>query len=206
MLSIFLFLAMTSASTDLVSAAIESYKSVENYQVTLMSKSADSSEVIRYFYKRPGFVRMEFIKPHKGAVLVYNPSNKKVRLRPFGLLKPFVLTLDPDSSLVKSPKGHRVDESDIGKLLQTAKALQGNGTTEVLKNEGLGERIAKLIRVEGKDGFSVDGIHSYLLWLDGRSFLPIKASSYNADGGLIEEILMDDLEVNTNLSEELFDL
>lgn len=202
MLYLFIFLAMTSAATDPISRAIESYRDVQTYQLTLRSKD----EVIRYFYKRPGFVRMEFIKPHKGAVLVYDPVKRKVRLRPFGLLKPFVLTLSPDSGLVKSPKGHRVDESDIGKLLQAVKALQGNGKTEVLKDKGLGERTAKLIRVKGKDGFSVNGVHSYLLWLDGRSFLPIKASSYNADGGLIEEVLMDDLEINTSLSKALFDL
>lgn len=202
MLYFFIFLAMTSAATDPISRAIESYRDVQTYQLTLRSKD----EVIRYFYKRPGFVRMEFIKPHKGAVLVYDPVKKKVRLRPFGLLKPFVLTLSPDNSLLKSPKGHRVDESDIGELLKTVKALQGNGKTEVIKDEDLGESTAKLIRVEGKDGFSVNGVHSYLLRLDSKNFLPIKASSYNSDGGLIEEVLMDDLEVNTSLSEALFDL
>ncbi len=204
-LTIFL-LALASAVADPVSTAIDSYNNVNSYRVTLRSKSANSSEVIRYNYKKPGFVRMEFIKPHNGAVLVYNPINKKAKLRPFGLLKPFILTLSPDSSLIKSPTGHRVDASDIGELLKTVKRLQEMGMTEILGDEAIGERASMKIKVEGVNDHTVDGIHRYLLWLDRKTSLPIKASSYDKNGGLIEEVLMDDLETNVELPESLFSL
>ncbi len=47
---------------DIISTAIENYNIVETYRVTLRSRSEDSSEEIRYYYKKPGLVRMEFIK------------------------------------------------------------------------------------------------------------------------------------------------
>ncbi len=203
---IFIFLALTSSTADPVSVAIESYKRVDSYQVTLRSKSTESTEVIRYIYKKPGFVRMEFIKPYNGAVLVYNPIKKKAKLRPFGLLKPFILTLSPDSSLIKSPTGHRVDASDIGELLKTVKRLQEMGITEILGDEAIGERASVKIKVEGVNDHTVDGIHRYLLWLDRKTSLPIKALSYDKNGNLIEEVLMDDLETNVELPESLFSL
>ena len=104
-----LMIALASASIagDPLDAALAGYGKVVAYRVTLRSRSDASSETIRYFFKRPGFVRMEFIEPHKGAILVYNPEEKKARLRPFGFMKPLVLTLSPDNSLITSPRGHR---------------------------------------------------------------------------------------------------
>ena len=32
------------------------------------------------YYKKPVFVRMEFIHPHDGALLLYNPIAQRVRL------------------------------------------------------------------------------------------------------------------------------
>lgn len=56
--SLILFLAVSSVSPDRVDMAIESYRGVESYKVTLRSRSADSTEIINYYYKKPGFVRM----------------------------------------------------------------------------------------------------------------------------------------------------
>lgn len=116
---IFIIAAITQ---DPISIAIENYKGVESYSVTLRSRNdEDFSEIIRYYYKKPGFVRIELIKPYKGAILIYSPFTKEVRLRPFSFWKSFVLTLSPDNRLVKSSRGHRIDASDIGELLRTAK-------------------------------------------------------------------------------------
>ena len=149
---------------------------------------------------------MEFIRPHKGAVLVYNPTKKEVRLRPFGFLKFFVLTLSPESKLLKSSKGHRVNESDIGSLLKIVKRLQSHGISQKLKADTLGKRHTVLISVEGKGDFAVNGVHLYYLWLDKKTFLPLKTSAYNTQGKLIEEVLMDDLQINIEFPENFFNL
>lgn len=200
-------LASAPVSQDPLDAALESYQKVSSYRVTLRSRSDASSETIRYFFKRPGFVRMEFIKPHKGAILVYNPEKKEVRLRPFGYLKPLVLSLSPDSSLISSSRGHRVDASDIGAFLETAKKLRGKGKSKILGDEVAGGRKALLVAVEGEGRFTVAGnVHRYLLWLDAENFLPLKTTSFDVSGAIVEEVLMDDLEVNTELPDSLFKL
>jgi outer membrane lipoprotein-sorting protein len=197
-----LLLAFGFASPDPISTAIENYEKIESYSVTLRSrKNSSVDEEIRYYYKRPGYVRMEFITPHKGAVLVYNPLTKKVKLRPFDFLKFFVLTLDPDESLISSSRGHTVDESDIGSLLQAVKKLGSNGKTETVREEVVGGKTVLIVSVEGEGDFTVEkGIHEYHLWLDKKTFLPLRAIAYDLQGRLLEEVMMDDLIINIKLS------
>ena len=92
---LFLMLALAATQTDPLDVAAASYQRVVSYRVTVHSTGGSSKETLRYFFKRPGFVRMEFIEPHNGAILVYNPRKKEARLRPFGFVKPLVLTLNP---------------------------------------------------------------------------------------------------------------
>lgn len=199
---IFIIAAITQ---DPISIAIENYKGVESYSVTLRSvDDEDFSEIIRYYYKKPGFVRMELIKPHKGAILIYSPFTREVR--PFSFWKSFVLTLSPDNRLVKSSRGHRIDASDIGELLRTVKKLQDKGKTKILKEEVVEGKLTMLVSIEGEDDFTVDGVHRYLLWLDKMSFLPLKVSSFDISGNLIEEVLMDDLIINLRLDDSFFSL
>ncbi|MDP2688578.1 MAG: DUF1571 domain-containing protein [Deltaproteobacteria bacterium] len=189
-----------------IDEALRSFNELESYSVTLRSLGADKDEreIIRYYYKKPGFVRMEFEKPHGGAVLVYDPRSKKARLRPFGFFRSFVLTLDPGSSLIKSSRGHTVDESDIGALLENLKTLSEGGKTVVLREEEAGGRAASVVSVEGGEGAETDGVHRYVIWFDKKAHLPLKVISYDIDGNLVEEVLMDGMEVNPGLPVDFF--
>jgi outer membrane lipoprotein-sorting protein len=189
-----------------VITAIEKFSTISSYQVTLRSTTESTSEIIRYYYRKPGFVRMELVKPHKGVVIVYSPLSKKVRLRPFGFLEFLVFTFNPDNRFLKSSRGHRVDESDIGSLLKEVRRFQEQGETVVAGKERMGDTVALRVTVSGDHALSGDGIHSYNLWLDSETYLPIKASAYNAEGRLLEEVLMDDLQTDIEFPENFFEL
>jgi outer membrane lipoprotein-sorting protein len=201
-----LLTALLTPAYDPVATALENYNKIRSYKVTLRSDAQGSSEIIRYYYKKPGMIRMEFIKPHKGAVLVYHHSKKTVRLRPFNFFKPLVLSLSPENRLVKSSTGDRVDESDIGTLLHAVIRLQQNGTTEISGSEHIGGKNTIKVIVKGKEDFAVDSIHHYILWLDTRTNLPLKASAYDMNGTLIKKVLMDDLRINIDFPDDLFEL
>ncbi len=189
-----------------IAAGIERFGRIESYHVTLRARSGKKEEVISYYFRKPGFVRMEFIKPFRGALLVYSPVDGKARLRPFPFMRFFVLTLEPDSSLIRSAGGHRVDESDIGTLLRAASELKESGTLRVLGHRLLGSYRTLLVEVDGAGGFEVYGINRYLLWLDERSCMPLRAQGYDKEGRLIEEVLMDDLELDPDLPGDLFSI
>lgn len=202
-----LFLAATLGSADAnpVDSAIERYQAVESYQVTMRSSTGSGdSEVIRYYYKKPGFVRMEFVQPFKGAVLVYSPATQEVHLRPFGTHRSPEFTLSPENRLVRSSAGHRVDHSDIGAMLQSVKALQENGTTDVLGEESVDSRQALHVAITGRENFSVEGVHRYDLWLETSALWPLKVSSHDANNELIETVVMDDLEINPAFPDDFF--
>lgn len=199
-----LLASLVSMPQDLVTAALQSYANVASYRVTVRASHGDANEIINYFYKKPGFIRMEFVRPHKGAVLVYDPTTNRVRLHPFGISKVFALSLSPDSKLIKSPSGHRVDESDIGTLLGRVLALQNQGQTTVQGEERVAGRPTFLVNTEGKDGVTVDGARRFLLNLDTATLLPLRVRTYDATGNLLEEVLMDDLETGVPLDDGFF--
>jgi outer membrane lipoprotein-sorting protein len=200
-------LSTSVEQTDPLETAIESYKSINTYTVTLRSETDGEKEVIRYYYKRPNHVRMEFIKPHKGAVLVYNPAAGKVRVMPLGFLKPLVLSFSLDNRLVKSARGHRVDESDLGTLLKASKDIKSHGKLETLGTEKVKARETLVITVTGDDGYTVYGeINRYIIWLDKELNLPVKAEAFGVEGELVERVLMDDLEVGMEFEEGFFEL
>jgi len=124
---------------DFVAHAQARFDALANYQVTLKSTSAGAEPVeVLYGYRKPGLVRMDFIRPHAGATLSYSPASGKVRLWPFGFGTFPGLTLSPDSHMIRSPQGHRVDQSDIGALLVNVRELQQHGDTQVVRAETVG--------------------------------------------------------------------
>lgn len=201
-----LMLALSLLSEDPVMTAIEKFKGIETYRLTFRSKSKTYTEELRYYYKKPGYIRMEFIKPYRGAILVYTPEKKKVVVRPFGFLKPFTLKLKPDNALIKSGGGHRIDESDLGSLLNVIQKLSRRGEMKNLRIEKAGEIEMLVVSVKGSNGYSMDRVNHFLLWFEKESALPVKIKTYDVEGELLEEVLMDKIEIDVEFPENFFNL
>jgi outer membrane lipoprotein-sorting protein len=196
--------ALTGTRLAPLDGAIAHYRTVETYRVTLRSAHADGEDQLRYSYRKPGFVRMEFIRPHAGAVLVYSPLTRRVRLWPFGAGRFPEFSLSPNNPLIRGPGGQTVDKSDVGALFENVRTLLEQGRAEVLGEAGMaGGSILRLV-VTGASGIAVDGVHRYELWLDMSSQFPVKVISRDLEDAVIETVLMDDLEVNAPLPETLF--
>jgi outer membrane lipoprotein-sorting protein len=200
------FLVAGYMQSNPIQLALEKYEEVKSYSVTLRSSSEGEQEEIKYYFKRPGFVRMDFIKPYNGTVLVYNPLTKKVTVRPVSFIKSLVLTLKPDNPILKSSKKHTVDQSDIGVLLTDVNDLASEGTTSFMREEKVGNRDCVVIDVTGKQRSAEEGVVRYLLWLDKDIFLPVKVEAYDQSGELVEKVLMDDLQINIDLLDHFFKL
>jgi hypothetical protein len=53
------YFALTSSISNPLATALESFPRVATYRVTIRTMSGDSRQIIRYFFKRPGLVRMD---------------------------------------------------------------------------------------------------------------------------------------------------
>ncbi|HEX7683488.1 MAG TPA: DUF1571 domain-containing protein [Trinickia sp.] len=191
-----------SSNRDFVAEAQARFDALENYQVTLRSTSTGASAVeVRYGYRKPGFVRMDFIRPHAGATLVYSPETEQVTLWPFGFDTFPRLTLSPDSRLIRSPSGHRVDGSDIGALLANVRKVQRFGDTHVVGVEAIGIRRAVHVVVGRDVEQGAASVSRYELWFDVDHGMPIKVVSKEASRQPVETVLMDDLSLDVPASQ-----
>jgi outer membrane lipoprotein-sorting protein len=184
--------------------AIAHYQTLESYRVVIHSFHGDGEEYIRYYYKRPGYVRMEFIKPHAGALLIYSPSTGRVRLWPFGYGHFPELNLSPRNPLIRSPRGQYVNHSDVGALFENTALLQQKGRTEVLGTEILNGRPVVHMITTGADNVAIDGVHRIEMWLDTTTGFPVRVVSSDRQGAMIETVTMDALELNPSVPDRLF--
>lgn len=207
MISTVLLAAMlTAESPDPIATALAQFDQLISYRVTVRSwPEHGARDVIRYSYNKPGAIRMEFVQPHRGAVLVYNPHSGKVRLWPFGLHTLPVLTLSPSNALIQDPSGHQVDQSDAGTLLRNIRRLQQGGSTSVVGEEPLEHGMALHLSISGASGQSVSGVHRYQVWLERSHGFPVRVMSYGMADELLETVRMDDVEFDVVFPAHFFD-
>jgi len=194
-----------STAADPLARALQRFAQLQSYQVRVRSVSSqDETKLIRYSYRKPGDVRMDFSTPHAGAVLIYNPANGKVKLWPFGAGTFPVLNLSPTDSLITDENGHRVDQSDIGVLLNNIRRLQQGGTTTLPAEETIAGKPALHLSVVGPEGKTVEGVHRYEVWFDKQSGLPGKVVSYGPGGKLVETVLMEAMTIDVRFPPDFF--
>ncbi len=180
----------------LLDGMMDSFDALTNYTTLLDSEGEDGRNRIIYTYKKPGFIRMDFIRPHKGARLIYNPTENRVSLRPFST-KLLTLNLSPDNRLITDPKGHTVDRSDIGALIRSAMRHAKEGTVTSLPPEVVETHLCPRLMIESEKV-------SYLLWIHPELGLPIKVlKSYT--GGSIETVFLRNLIVDGPIDDALFE-
>lgn len=201
LLALIVATTLTGIAPDELLKAIDNYRQIESYAVTIHSTSGNNIQNIRYYYKKPGFVRMDFINPHDGAVLIYNPITRRANLWPFGIGHFPRLNLSPTNSLIRGDGGQRIDHSDMGTLFENIRALAIAGTTE---NNVSDQGDVHMIITGAINRLSNEGVHRYELWLDLKNEFPRKVISYDHQNGVIETVVMESPKTNAQLPDGLF--
>lgn len=187
-----------------IRAAQKHFETLEGYRALLTSTEIDGAgQVIRYYFKAPGFVRMEFVKPNRGALLLYDPVEDRVTVWPFGP-RGFSLSLDPGNFLIRSPSGHRVDRSHVGALLENIRDLQQEGTTQVVGLEDGEAECLVHVRVVGAPDGVVNGVHRYELWLERERLFPSRVEAYDPNDRLIEAVTLTRVVLDPAFREDFF--
>ncbi|GHA19171.1 LolA family protein [Oceanisphaera arctica] len=207
MSGLWLLMALTLTSSEPLNPeplkeALAQFERLDGYRLTLRSEGPDGNQHLLYAYRKPGLVRMDVLSPYAGAVIVYRPDSEEVRLWPFGLSWPSV-GLSPDHPLVTSPRGHRVDKSDVGVLLRKVLQMQQTGQTPVQNEEAqISGRAASHLVVLGPDG--PGEVARYELWLDRASWFPLKVVSSDCRGNRLETVWLEQIELDPVFSDNFF--
>ena len=194
---------LTAAEPGALDVALERYRNLQSYRTTLHSTHADGEEHLRYFYRKPGQIRMEFIRPHAGAVLVYDPATRRVKLWPFGAGHFPELNLSPENRLIRSPRGQQVDKSDIGALLANVRTLRDRGSLRETE-EQLEQRNVRKLDVIGNGDYAVAGVHRYEVWLAADTLFPLKVVSRDVRDAVLETVVFENMELDPVLPDALF--
>jgi len=190
---------------DSLAAALERFQALTSYRATVrMLAEGGERLAVRYFYRKPGWIRMEFIRPHKGLVLIYDPRAQRVRIWPFGLGRLPRLSFDPDNPLLRGPGGLRVEDSDVGTQLANFRALLAYGTLSRLAN---GEIAAQPVA-----GFEIGGLRSagrpdvrrYRVWLAQDSLFPLRFETFGDNGNTIERVDLADAKIDVPFPARFF--
>ncbi|SEF99495.1 LolA family protein [Thauera chlorobenzoica] len=200
-----LWLLAASAMADPLTAAETGFRALDSYRATVRTVAADGERrVMRYFYRKPGWVRIEMLSPYRGAVLIYDPDARRVRLWPFGTGHVLSLSLAPDNRLVRDPRGHRIDRSHVGALLDNLQRLRAQGHATPLGATEVDGRAAIGVEIAGEAGAHVDGVHRYRVWFARDTHFPLRVESFAADGRPIETVDLSEVETGAVLPERLF--
>lgn len=99
------------------------YDEVKDYQaeveVILFPKAGSmKSERSLYTFKKPKWIRLDFLSPHPDMIVIYPDPNGKVIVKPQGLLSGITLHLKLDDPFLQTPSGQRINQTDIGLLIR----------------------------------------------------------------------------------------
>ena len=118
--AVIFFLTGSFLSAETVCDALsKNWAKVRTYQCTYHAITSHEGKiketVMTYTYQKPGKIRMDILKPQKGAVLLYDPEkSEKVKVRPFPKLRFVVLDYKLTDKRVSSDSGGTIDRSDLG--------------------------------------------------------------------------------------------
>lgn len=200
-----LFTPIGDVMADPLEEAETRVRALQTYQVTLHATGADGErQVMRYFYRKPGWVRIECVDPHHGVVLIYDPATRRARVWPLGLGSVPVLSLAPDNRLIRSPRGHHIDRSDVGALLESLRALGERGSVSSLEDAIVSGRTAVGFEIVAAAGVAVDGVHRNRVWLAHDTLFPLRVESFGSGDELIETVELVDAELDVRFPEGFF--
>ncbi len=197
-------------NTDsLVSIIENNWKTTKDYTLTLKTYSLKDDK------EEESIIEQKFLKPkwiyakvtsgkNKGSVGVYNPITKKVKGHQGGLLKFIVLTLDPSDKKTSSIRGHRIDQSSCGTLVQRLINYRKNDEFTSICLSTYDEKPAYLFTAEIEDTSKLWGATKEMMWINAETLLPLHLEQFLANDKLVHYSTYWNIKINTGLTEDDF--
>ena len=199
--------AATPTIQEILNNVISSYNQVNDYQVnvevrTYAEDNSFTAEKFLYTFKKPKQIRIDLETPHPGMILVYPDHNGKVGIKPSGWASFFRLSLAPDSFLLKVSSGQRIDQTDMGLLIEniTKSLTDERHSQPEIEEEGEYIRIGVL----ADNHFRKDVQTRYEFLINKKKWLPVEVTEFTPDGILERRVIFNDLKLNIGVKNSFF--
>jgi outer membrane lipoprotein-sorting protein len=208
------FVALNAEEADigeLIGNIRDRWESLSDYTCMLetFTKKGDKEQTstIEQKFLKPKWIRMQIIDGNgKGSIGIYNPITNKVRGCKTGILKIIVLTLDLSDSRVSSLRGHRIDQGDCLSLIERLEKYHTTGELISLERVTMKGMPAYLFKAEVADSSQLWGARKENIWLSEEDWFPLRSEQRLSDGTVVHYSTYRDIEINTGLTEEDFEL
>ena len=162
------------------------YAQVGEYQTETEVSEYRGGQVVEtkrflYTFRKPNHVRIDMESPYPGMILVYPDEDGKVFVKPGGWAGFLKLHLSPDSALLRTGAGQRIDRTDLGLLIRNiAHSLTDRRHGEIKVSGQGGGRV--LIEVLAEDHFLAGVLTLYHFSIDKTRWLPMGVKEFTPDG------------------------
>ncbi|HYB21859.1 MAG TPA: hypothetical protein VEH09_13065 [Thermodesulfobacteriota bacterium] len=156
----------------------------------------------KYFFKRPNKIRVDLIHPHSGVSVFFQRGEKKATLRPFASLPSFKVRLATDNSILRTPTGQRVYQSDmiffIDFLFRNLKGVPQKDC----QMQGCEDQINFIFWA--REYVKGEMPEEFRICVSTRTWFPIRVERYSPEGRPMETSIMPNYVINSRLDDRLF--
>jgi hypothetical protein len=140
--------------------------------------------------------------PYAGMVLVYPVGDGKVAVKPGGLFGFLKLHLSHGSALLRTSAGQRIDQTDIGLLIQNIDHSLTDRRHGEIRVSGRDGQV--LIEVLAEDHFLAGVLTLYHFSIDKTRWLPVEVREFTPEGILKREVRFRNLRTSLGVPESFF--
>ena len=157
-----------------------------------------------YVFKKPNKIRILMESPDRGTILVYPDETGRVAVKPGGLLGFLRPRLDPGSYLFTGSSNQRLDQTDLGLLIENIARSVGADRLgpATLAEDGSVVRIDVL----AADHFRKGAMTRYNFMIDRSQCLPVEVVESTPAGKRTRTVVFRALELNRGAPDSLFTL
>ncbi len=180
---------------------VEDYSS-EVEQIYFKDGAEKERYRFKYFFKKPHRVRVEFIAPHSGLIVFYQGGEKQATLRPFPSLPALQFNLSIDSSILKTPTGQSINQTDMVFFIAF---LFRNLAGVPQKDDQFEEQKDQVnFLFWGRDYVKAETPERYHIFISSQNWFPVRIERYSPEGRPMETSIIRNYVFNSHPADALF--
>ena len=194
---------------EIIAKMKAAFAAVEDYQTETVVREYREGRLIDtkrflYSFKKPNHIRIDLEAPHAGMVLIYPDEDGKVVVEPFGWARFLRLHLPPDSGVLMTAAGQRIDQTDLGLLVQNmAHSLTDQRHGEIMLSE---EDSRLCLEVLAENHFHPNALTRYRFLIDKKRWLPVEVQERTPEGVLQREVIFRSLRTSIGVADSFFQI
>jgi len=194
--------------TAILQSVIQKWKSIQDYHCKMQSNNRlgdkTDKKKIEFWFKRKHQVRMQVLDGEKkGSALTRNDEGR-IKGKKGGLLGVIAVTLDENDKRIFNLRGRKFYRADWGSVIaETVQRVKSGWRLRRLGDETFNGVPCFVLEATGKEPGSK--VTRDMIWVDQTNHLVLRRKQYEGKT-LVNEVAWWDIELNSNLDDDLFTL